>query len=109
MAKARIAEVQLTLVLFPQLEDSLLMILHFRHWKSLKSSLQALLIRFQSVKGKGNFEQFLASLSLFGFSLFMLPLSRFWLIGYNLLYLVTPNAEENKEDAQDTINSTSCL
>ena len=55
----------------------------FRHWKCLKSPFQAWLIRVQSSDTKGEFWAiFGRTSSFYWFSLFLLPLSRFWLIPF---------------------------
>ena len=55
----------------------------FRHWKCLKSPFQAWLIRVQSSHTKGEFWAIFGQTSSFyWFSLFLLPLSRFWPISF---------------------------
>ena len=55
----------------------------FRHWKCLKSPFQAWLIRVQSSDTKGDFWAIFGwTSSFYWFSLFLLPLSRFWLIPF---------------------------
>ena len=55
----------------------------FRHWKCLKSPFQAWLIRVQSSDTKGEFWAiFGRTPSFYWFSLFLLPLSRFWPISF---------------------------
>ena len=54
-----------------------------RHWKCLKSPFQAWLIRVQSSHTKGDFWAiFGRTSSFYWFSLFSLPLSRFWPISF---------------------------
>ena len=54
-----------------------------RHWKCLKSPFQAWLIRVQSSHTKGEFWAiFGRTSSFYWFSLFSLPLSRFWPISF---------------------------
>ena len=55
----------------------------FRHWKCLKSPFQAWLVRVQSSHTKGEFWAiFGRTPSFYWFSLFLLPLSRFWSISF---------------------------
>ena len=55
----------------------------FRHWKCLKSPFQAWLIRVQSSHTKRHFWAiFGRTPSFYWFSLFLLPLSRFWPISF---------------------------
>ena len=54
-----------------------------RHWKCLKSPFQAWLIRVQSSHTKGEFWAIFGwTSSFYWFSLFSLPLSRFWPISF---------------------------
>ena len=63
----------------------------FRHWKCLKSPFQAWLIRVQSSHTIWHFWAiFGRTSSFYWFSLFLLPLSRFWLIPFKpLLFTVS--------------------